>query len=58
MEPDAFVDTNVPLRHVVQDHPDHGRRATALIVAIEQGQRAVRLADTVVFETAFTLEKT
>jgi predicted nucleic acid-binding protein len=58
MEPDAFLDTNVILRHVLQDHPDHSPRAAALIVAIEQGQRAVRLADTVVFEAAFTLEKT
>lgn len=57
-EPDAFLDTNVLLRQVLQDHPDHSPRATALIVAIEQGQRAVRIADTVVFEAAFTLEKT
>ena len=58
MEPDAFLDTNIPLRHVLQDHPDHSPRATALIDAIEQGKRAVRLADTVVFEAVFTLEKT
>lgn len=58
MEPDAFLDTNVILRQVLQDHPDHSIRATALIKEIEQGKRAVRLADTVVFEAAFTLEKT
>ncbi|HKG25220.1 MAG TPA: PIN domain-containing protein [Thermomicrobiales bacterium] len=58
MRPDAFLDTNVILRQVLQDHPDHSPRATALIVATEQGHRAVRLADTVVFEAAFTLEKT
>lgn len=56
--PDAFLDTNVLLRHVLQDHPDHSARATALIVAIEQGHRTVHLADTVVFEAAYTLEKT
>jgi predicted nucleic acid-binding protein len=58
VEPDAFVDTNVLLRHVLQDHDDHSRRATALVTAVEQRRRAVRLADTVVFETVFTLEKT
>ena len=58
MEPDAFVDTNVLLRHVLQDHDDHSRRATALITAVEHRRRAVRLADTVVFEAVFTLEKT
>jgi predicted nucleic acid-binding protein len=58
MRPDAFLDTNILLRHVLQDHVDHSARATALIAAIEQGDRAVRLADTVVFEAVFTLEKT
>ena len=58
MTPEAFLDTNVLLRHVLQDHPDHSPRSTALFVAIEHGERAVRLADTVVFEAAFTLEKT
>lgn len=56
--PDALLDTNIVLRHVLHDHPDHSPRATALIGAIERGERAVRLADTVVFEAAFTLEKT
>jgi predicted nucleic acid-binding protein len=57
-EPDAFLDTNVLLRQVLQDHLDHSPRATALIEAIERGERAVRIADTVVFEATFTLEKT
>jgi predicted nucleic acid-binding protein len=56
-QPDALLDTNVLLRHVLQDHPDHSPRATALFSSIEQGERAVRIADTVVFEAAFTLEK-
>ena len=58
MQPDALLDTNILLRQVLQDIPDRSARATALIAAIEQGQRAVRLADTVVFEAVFTLEKT
>ncbi len=56
--PDALLDTNVLLRHVLADHLDHSPRTTALIAAIERGERAVRLADTVVFAAAFTLEKT
>jgi len=55
--PDALLDTNVLLRHVLGDHPDHSPRSSALLSAIEQGERAVRLADTVVFEAIFTLEK-
>jgi predicted nucleic acid-binding protein len=58
MQPNAFLDTNVLLRHVLHDQPEQSRRATALIEAIERGDRAVRLADTVIFETVFTLEKT
>ena len=57
MSPDALLDTNILLRHVLNDNPTQSPRATALIRAIERGDRAVRLADTVVFETAFTLEK-
>ncbi|MDQ3695180.1 MAG: PIN domain-containing protein [Chloroflexota bacterium] len=57
MEPDALLDTNILLRHMLQDHVDHSARATALVTAIEDGKRVVRLADTVVFETVFTLEK-
>lgn len=57
MTPDALLDTNVLLRHVLGDHPDHSPRSTALLDAIERGERAVRLADTVMFEAIFTLEK-
>lgn len=53
----ALLDTNVLLRHVLQDHADHSPRATALINDIERGERRVRLADTIVFEAVFTLEK-
>lgn len=58
MGPDAFLDTNVLLRHVLHDHPDHSPRSSRVIEAIEAGARAVRLTDTIVFETVFTLEKT
>lgn len=57
MEPDALLDTNILLRHLLQDHLDHSPRATALFDSIERGDRVVRLTDTVVFETIFTLER-
>lgn len=57
MDPDALLGTNVLLRHLPRDHLDHSARATALIVAIERGERAVRLTDTVLFEAIYTLEK-
>lgn len=55
--PDAFLDTNVLLRHILADHPEHSPRATALIETIERGTRAVRITDTVIFEAVFTLER-
>ena len=58
MEPEAFLDSNVILRHVPKDRLDRSARATALITEVEQGKRAVRLSDTVVFEAVFTLQKT
>jgi uncharacterized protein len=52
-----FLDTNIFLRHLRGDHPDFSPRATALLQRIEQGSLKVRTADTVIFETVFTLER-
>src|SRR3712207_4015182 len=52
-----LLDTNILVRHLRQDHPDHSPRATAYLARLERGEFKVRLADTVVFETAFTLER-
>ena len=51
-----LLDTNVFVRHLRQDHPDHSPRATALLEQIERGELKVRVLDTVVFETVFTLQ--
>lgn len=56
--PVAFLDTNVFLRHLLQDHQDHSPRATAFFARIERGELQARIADTVIFETVFTLERT
>jgi predicted nucleic acid-binding protein len=52
-----FLDTNIFLRHLRQDHSDHSPRATAFLKRIEQGEVKVRTSDTVIFETVFTLER-
>ena len=51
------LDTNVVLRHLRQDHPDHSPRATDYFDRIERDELEVRVAETVVFETVFTLER-
>jgi predicted nucleic acid-binding protein len=53
-----FLDANVILRHTLQDHADHSRRASALIQRIEVGDQLVHTVDVVVFEVVFTLERT
>ncbi|MGH2537465.1 MAG: PIN domain-containing protein [Candidatus Promineifilaceae bacterium] len=52
-----FLDTNIFLRHLRQDHADHSPRATAYLARIEAGQTKARTADTVIFEAVFTLQK-
>ena len=57
MEP-SFLDTNILIRHITQDEPDHSPRATSLLRRVEAGQIEVHTADTVIFETVFTLQRT
>lgn len=53
-----FLDTNILLRHLRGDHPRLSPKATSIIRRIEQGKLRVRTADTVIFETIFTLKRT
>ncbi len=53
-----FLDTNILLRHLLQDLPDQSPRCTAYLQRIEQGEIQVCTADTVIFETVFTLQRT
>lgn len=55
--PRPFLDTNVLLRHLTQDHPEQSPRATSFLARIENGEVEVVLADTVLFETVFTLQR-
>lgn len=52
-----FLDTNVILRHLLADVPEQSARARALLLRIESGNLRVRLAETVVFELVFTLQR-
>ena len=52
-----FLDTNVLLRHLLQDHPQQSPRSTAYLARVEHGEIKVRTADTVIFETVFTLQR-
>ncbi|MHB8575944.1 MAG: PIN domain-containing protein [Dehalococcoidia bacterium] len=52
-----FLDTNILLRHLRQDHPIFSPLAGAIITRIEQGELVVRTADTVIFETVFSLQR-
>jgi predicted nucleic acid-binding protein len=55
--PHPLVDTNVVLRHLLQDHPDHSPRATAFFMRVASGEITVQISDTVLVETVFTLER-
>ena len=55
---DRFIDTNVLLRHLAQDHPDHSYRATRLIEEIARGNIRGHISETVIFEVIFTMTKT
>jgi predicted nucleic acid-binding protein len=52
-----FLDTNILLRHLLQDHPEQSPRCTAYLARIERGEIRVRISDTVIFETVFVLER-
>ena len=52
-----FLDANVILRHVLGDDPIQSPAATAYLTRIEQGEVQVHTADTVIFETVFTLQR-
>lgn len=52
-----FLDTNILLRHLRQDHPILSPKATAILQRIEEGSLTVRISDAVIFETVFTLQR-
>lgn len=55
--PPSFLDTNILLRHLLQDNVSFSPKATAIIGRVEQGELTVHTTDTVVFEAVFTLQR-
>lgn len=49
------VDTNVILRHLLNDHDDHSPRASALFLQVRQGEQLVFCPETAVFEAVHIL---
>jgi predicted nucleic acid-binding protein len=54
--PERFLDTNVVLRHLLNDHPDHSPRARSLIRAIEDGRETAWTTDLAIAEVVFVLD--
>lgn len=57
MRPDFFIDTNVFVRHALNDHSEHSPLARALISSIDSGEVIAETSATVVFETVHVLHK-
>ena len=53
--PPAVIDTNLILRHLLNDHSDHSPRASRLFLAVRQGRQTVYCPDTAVFEAVHIL---
>ncbi len=52
-----FLDTNVFLRYLVPDHPDHSPRARVFFERIMAGALSVFTIDSVILEVVFTLQR-
>ena len=55
--PGLFIDTNVFIRHLTQDHAEFSPMATAFFARIERGEIKAQTSETCIFEAVFTLEK-
>ena len=52
-----FLDTNILLRHLLDDHPEQSPRATAYLARVERGEVEAHLSELLIFETVFTLQR-
>ena len=55
MNSSVLVDTNVILRHLLDDIPDHSQRANVLFAGIMTGDRRVYIPTTVFLESSYVL---
>ena len=53
----ALLDTNILLRHLLNDDPAQSPKATAIMDRISRGGLEVQITDLVVFETVFVLDR-
>jgi predicted nucleic acid-binding protein len=53
----GFLDTNVFVRYLADDHPEFSPLSREVFEQIERGELVAYITDTVVFETAYVLEK-
>ena len=51
-----FLDTNIILRFILQDHPIYSRKAAAIFEKIDQESVRAQLSWLVIFETVFVLQ--
>lgn len=49
------IDTNILLRHLLQDHDDHSPRASALLLDVRKGQQKIFCPAAVIFEAIHIL---
>lgn len=49
------VDTNLILRHLLNDHDDQSPRASALFLKVRQGEQTIFCPDTAIFEAVHIL---
>ncbi len=52
-----LIDTNVIIRFLVGDHPEHFAIATEIFTKIEQGEYEVEILESVMMEVLFVLTK-
>lgn len=52
----GWLDTNVILRYLLNDHPERSPRARALIESAERGERGLKVAPHIVCEVVYVLE--
>ena len=57
MAGELFLDSNVVLRYVLRDHPDHTPRAAALFAKLGQNEIGAQATASVIFEMVFTLDR-
>lgn len=53
----GFIDSNILVYHLLQNHPDHSERSSDLISRLGQGHVRGACSSTAILETIYVLEK-